>query len=175
MYATTRAVTLIELMVVIGIIALLAVLIVPVIQRASARTLQTECMANLRQIGMGLRQYTLINSYHLPHATRRPSAPPIGEEAMPGIAEVLEPFLDNMEVMHCPADYGGFFAAEKSSYEWNSLLNGKPVGREKLVIVGVSYEVPLMADYEPYHIGSSESGKNFLRADGAISTSFLKP
>lgn len=160
--------TLIELLVVVSIIAFLAVLVIPFLSRGGARALQVNCLSNLRQAGIALRQYTAINFYRLPDCTRRPSAPPAGEESLPGIAVVLLPFLEEPEGLQCPADGGRFFGPEKTSYEWNSLLNGKPVGQEALVVLGVPIEMPLMADYDPFHQGVGPPGKNFLYADGSV-------
>jgi prepilin-type processing-associated H-X9-DG protein len=91
---------------------------------------------------------------------------------MPGLAETLKPFLGNPKVMECPSDPGTYYGADGMSYEWNSLLNGKAIGQENLNIVGMKLEVPLLADYEAFHIGASEPGKNFLYADGSVVTQF---
>ncbi|MDP6504242.1 MAG: hypothetical protein QF886_11525 [Planctomycetota bacterium] len=45
---------------------------------------------------------------------------------------------------------------------------GKQVGHEKLEILDVEVEVPLMADYEQFHLGAGKPGKNFLYADGSV-------
>jgi prepilin-type N-terminal cleavage/methylation domain-containing protein len=53
-----RGFTLIELLVVIAIIALLAVMLFPVFGRARESARKTSCMSNLKQLALGLEQYT---------------------------------------------------------------------------------------------------------------------
>ena len=52
------AFTLIEVLVVLSIIALLAALLFPVFARARENARRTSCLSNLKQIGLGLMQYT---------------------------------------------------------------------------------------------------------------------
>ena len=53
-----RAFTLMELLVVIAIIALLAAILFPVFSRARENARRSSCQSNLKQIGVGILQYT---------------------------------------------------------------------------------------------------------------------
>jgi prepilin-type N-terminal cleavage/methylation domain-containing protein len=67
------AFTLSELLVVIGIVALLMGLLVPVLASARASARKIACLANLRQIGVALHSYADDNRGNIPFG---PKAPP---------------------------------------------------------------------------------------------------
>src|ERR1035437_1858197 len=56
--AALRGFTLIELLVVIAIIAILAAILFPVFAKARENARRASCMSQLKQLGLGMMQYT---------------------------------------------------------------------------------------------------------------------
>ena len=61
--------TLIELLVVIAIIAILAAILFPVFQRVRENARRTACLSNMKQLGLGVVQYTQDYDERMPSAT----------------------------------------------------------------------------------------------------------
>ncbi|HVJ84119.1 MAG TPA: DUF1559 domain-containing protein [Caulifigura sp.] len=72
--ADRRGFTLIELLVVISIIATLAALILPAVQNARATARRTECLNNIRNLGIAAQSYATSRNGNLPYLAD-PNAP----------------------------------------------------------------------------------------------------
>lgn len=64
----TEGFTLIELLVVIAIIAILAAILLPVLSQAKQRAWTTQCLSNLRQIGLGMKMFADDNNELYPES-----------------------------------------------------------------------------------------------------------
>jgi len=89
--------TLIELLVVIAIIAILAAILFPVFAKAREKARQSSCSSNLKQIALGVIQYSQDYDEKFPHAVT--GTPP----AIWLLNEVLAPYIKNDQIWQCPS------------------------------------------------------------------------
>lgn len=94
----TKAFTLIELLVVIAIIAILAAILFPVFARARENARRASCLSNLKQVGIGLMQYTQDYDEHYPLNSYIEG--PIRIRTL----DALQPYIKSDQVLICPSD-----------------------------------------------------------------------
>ena len=161
--------TLTELLVVIGVIALLASLMLPALNIARRKVHATTCRSNLRQCGMALQMYLDRSDGIMPDVAAMPS---LKLNSDPSLCDVLMPYLDNAEnVFRCPGDNTVplYFEQEGSSYQFHTPLGGKRVQDAFLTRRFGESETPVMYDYEPFHGTPGTPGaSNYLFADSHV-------
>jgi prepilin-type N-terminal cleavage/methylation domain-containing protein/prepilin-type processing-associated H-X9-DG protein len=92
--------TLIELLVVIAIIAILASILFPVFARARENARRASCQSNLKQIGLGILQYTQDYDERYVRATNGPGGA-VGSQTW---ANSVQPYIKSTQIFQCPSD-----------------------------------------------------------------------
>ena len=120
-----RAFTLIELLVVIAIIAILAAILFPVFARARENARRASCQSNLKQIGVGIMQYT--QDYDEKFPMSRCDKGPVffgtfQNNSLPWHM-AIQPYVKSYQLFKCPSN------TRTDSVDWSNVGNGDLVGR----------------------------------------------
>lgn len=183
-----RAFTLIELLVVVAIIGLLVAIMVPALSQARGSARRTVCASQLRQVGIGFRQYLNESRDRLPYASFMPSLGPfpLAGTRVIRIATVLKNFVTDPGGFQCPNDIAddgraapnagkSYFESELSSYEYRVQFNGLTMDqvvarfeerREEPVADNMIW---LMRDFNNFHgLAGQPGSRRYLYEDGHV-------
>jgi len=159
----SAAFTLLEVLLVCGVVAILAALIVPAVQAGLGRADSAKCLGHLRSLGVSLSGYLADHQMNFPPmaAGRR-----YRTEQIPVLDTELLPYVSDPRVFLCPADKE-IGARSGTSYYYNLALAGQPAASLNFLMVADSpTRIPVLVDKEGWH-RHSVSPVNYLYADGS--------
>ena len=157
-----NAFTLIELLIVIAIIAILAAILFPVFARARENARRASCMSNLKQIGLGVMQYTQDYDEKLPRSavcgpellesgglsTNSDCASPAPGNYYHLWWHQMYPYVKSTQVFICPsttATWSGGYVPSSYVYGLNGNLSGLALAAIPQVAI-----TPMIADATYY-------------------------
>ncbi|HZZ29519.1 MAG TPA: prepilin-type N-terminal cleavage/methylation domain-containing protein [Pirellulales bacterium] len=145
--------TLVELLVVLGIIGILLSLLLPAVLRSRLNAQKTQCQSQLRQVGLALENYMNAQGTHgkYPNAAILPTATP----NLPSLLTVLGKHIEeNQQAFDCPADQT-YFPVQGLSYEY---ANTTLAGKTRVQVLQTASGVPLKEatvqaayDFDDFH------------------------
>ncbi len=96
--ATRKGFTLIELLVVIAIIAILAAILFPVFARAKAKAQETQCLNNVKQLGLAVLTYCSDWDNKTPLQWSQPTS----SDPILDVWQSLASYIKTMDILQCP-------------------------------------------------------------------------
>jgi prepilin-type N-terminal cleavage/methylation domain-containing protein/prepilin-type processing-associated H-X9-DG protein len=166
--AAGKGFTLIELLVVIAIIAVLAAILFPVFARARENARRASCQSNLKQIALGIIQYTQDYDEKFPGYFDGSGTNGAGASAeqVNGWSINIQPYLKSLQIYQCPSEPNGRssdpFADAYTDYGYNLNLgwasSGSVAGAKKLSYLTQPSLTVLNFDHVDIGVGSSFKG-----------------
>lgn len=124
------AFTLVELLVVIGIIATLMGLLLPALSVAREQAKATQCLSNLRELGLAAQQYVILYNGSCPLARDATSEWDFQVTATGVVPGILWAGQTNLRIQQCPSYDGksGTSTDPYTGYNYNTSFLGHGVG-----------------------------------------------
>lgn len=154
------AFTLMELLVVIGIIGILASLLMPALSQAKQKANRVKCLNHMRQLGLALTMYAGDHDGQFPPRRRGETNTWVGR---------LHPYYVNVKILKCPGDrylehrsyvingWNDYFKAKLSPEDYRLYITWRwPVGMKEKDIPNPS---------ETVAFGEKKSGVNHVHMD----------
>src|SRR5687767_1966739 len=95
--------TLVEVLVIIGIIGVLVAVLLPVLSRAREQANRTRCLSNLRELGHAMLMYANAHKDRLPN-TNPPRTPSDYDSVNAVLVALNRDYVRSPAVFYCPAD-----------------------------------------------------------------------
>ncbi|NCZ53777.1 type II secretion system protein [bacterium] len=175
--------TLVELLTVITIIAMLAGMISPSLQRVRAKAETTACQSNLRQIGTAVWLYVPDNGNKFPSINNPWGSQVFTNEGATNLLGALGPYGLTAKVLACPADLrskDSYYRKYTNSYEYLPFSSGEEAapGTATIYTGNNTFEIPfrrLTLAWDASDVHSDGYGFNGLRADNTVYSRTNKP
>ena len=179
----TNAFTLIELLAVITIIAMLAGMISPSLQRVRAQAETTACQSNLRQIGTAVWLYIPDNGNKFPSINNPWGKQYFTNEGATDVLGALGPYGLTPKALACPADLrskDSYYRKYTNSYEFPPFASEEEAapGTATIYAGDSTFEIPfrrLTLAWDATNAHSDGYGYNGIRADNTVYSRTNKP
>lgn len=142
MSASMRGLSLIEMLLVVGMISVMMALSLPMLTHANAEARSTVCRENLFEIGTAITDY-IHERGELPRLVDLPT-----HRTGTALPELMTTRAHTPNVLFCPSDETDQSQLAGTSYRWAFAMNGMKVSELSKAI-----GQPVLRDREPFHQG----------------------